>query len=343
MLPKCGPRIVQASTNYKIFTFISGFFEEDLEVVAADDSEVSNGFIPTNNAESGKPGFNLLTPEDLAREEESEALVAVRIKKDSISDEYDDVVVIEAGDNDDEPRALDIPRDLSGKDNPGFKLPLPNEDYEDEYDDVVIIEAGLDNDDKPRTLDIPRDHSGKDNPGFKLPLPDEEYEDEYDDVVIIEAGDNDDEPRTLDIPRDHSGKDNAGFKLPLPDEEYEDEYDDVVIIEAGDNDEEPRNLDIPRDHSGKDNPGFKLPLPDEEYEDEYADVVIISREEEEGRNLDQNSREPKRIDTKPILPNCFAGKDPGSCLNSHKAWHYDATQNQCQFFIYSGCGGNTNR
>ena len=298
MLPKCGPRIVQASTNYTIFTFISGFFEEDLEVVAADDSEVSNGFIPTNNAESGKPGFNLLTPEDLAREEESEALVAVRIKKDSISDEYDDVVVIEAGDNDDEPRALDIPRDLSGKDNPGFKLPLPNEDYEDEYDDVVIIEAGLDNDDKPRTLDIPRDHSGKDNPGFKLPL---------------------------------------------PDEEYEDEYDDVVIIEAGDNDEEPRNLDIPRDHSGKDNPGFKLPLPDEEYEDEYADVVIISREEEEGRNLDQNSREPKRIDTKPILPNCFAEKDPGSCLNSHKAWHYDATQNQCQFFIYSGCGGNTNR
>ena len=298
MLPKCGPRIVQASTNYKIFTFISGFFEEDLEVVAADDSEVSNGFIPTNNAESGKPGFNLLTPEDLAREEESEALVAVRIKKDSISDEYDDVVVIEAGDNDDEPRALDIPRDLSGKDNPGFKLPLPNEDYEDEYDDVVIIEAGLDNDDKPRTLDIPRDHSGKDNPGFKLPL---------------------------------------------PDEEYEDEYDDVVIIEAGDNDEEPRNLDIPRDHSGKDNPGFKLPLPDEEYEDEYADVVVISREEEGGRNLDQNSREPKRIDTKPILPNCFAEKDPGSCLNSHKAWHYDATQNQCQFFIYSGCGGNTNR
>ena len=298
MLPKCGPRIVQASTNYTIFTFISGFFEEDLEVVAGDDSEVSNGFIPTNNAESGKPGFNLLTPEDLAREEESEALVAVRIKKDSISDEYDDVVVIEAGDNDDEPRTLDIPRDLSGKDNPGFKLPLPNEDYEDEYDDVVIIEAGFDNDDKPRTLDIPRDHSGKDNPGFKLPL---------------------------------------------PDEEYEDEYDDVVIIEAGDNDEEPRNLDIPRDHSGKDNPGFKLPLPDEEYEDEYADVVVISREEEGGRNLDQNSREPKRIDTKPILPNCFAEKDPGSCLNSHKAWHYDATQNQCQFFIYSGCGGNTNR
>ena len=195
-----------------------------------------------------------MTPEDLAREEESEALVAVRIKKDSVSDEYDDVVVIEVGDDDD--------------------------------------------DEESRTLDIPRDHSGRDNPGFKLPLPDEDYEDEYDDVVVIEAGDNDDEPRTLDIPRDNSGKDH---------------------------------------------PGFKLPLPDEEYEDEYADVVIISREEEEGRNLDQNSREPKKIDTKPLLPNCFAEKDPGSCLNSHKAWHYDATQNQCEFFIYSGCGGNTNR
>ena len=147
----------------------------------------------------------------------------------------------------------------------------------------------------------------------------------------------------IDIPRDHSGSNNPGFKLPLPEEDYVDEYSDVVIIEAGDDDnEESRTLDIPRDHSGFNSAGFKLPLPDEEYEDEYADVVVVSREEE-GRNLGENSREPKKIDTKPILPNCFAEMDPGSCLNSHKAWHYDATQNQCQFFIYSGCGGNTNR
>ena len=103
---------------------------------------------------------------------------------------------------------------------------------------------------------------------------------------------------------------------------------------------------FPRDHSGSDNPGFKLPLPDlNEYEDEYSDVFVINRKEEEeegGRSVD-DSREPKKIDTKPKLPDCFAERDTGPCLNAHKAWFYDADQNQCQFFIYSGCGGNTNR
>ena len=44
-----------------------------------------------------------------------------------------------------EPRLLDIPRDTSSKDEPFFKLPLPDEGEQDEYDDVVVI--GVDDDD----------------------------------------------------------------------------------------------------------------------------------------------------------------------------------------------------
>ena len=50
--------------------------------------------------------------------------------------------MVEADDG--EPRLLDIPRDTSGKDQPFFKLPLPDEAEEDEYDDVVIIAASSD-------------------------------------------------------------------------------------------------------------------------------------------------------------------------------------------------------
>ena len=53
----------------------------------------------------------------------------------------DDVIVVEAAADDGEPRLLDIPRDTSGKDQPFFKLPLPDEA---EYDDVVIIAASSD-------------------------------------------------------------------------------------------------------------------------------------------------------------------------------------------------------
>ena len=72
---------------------------------------------------SSQPGFKLLSQEDLARAESQ-----------------DDVIVVEVAD-DEEPRLLDIPRDTSGKDQPFFKLPLPDEAEEDEYDDVVIIAA----------------------------------------------------------------------------------------------------------------------------------------------------------------------------------------------------------
>ena len=120
-----------------------------------------------------------------------------------------------------------------------------------------------------------------------------------------------------DIPRDTSGFSGPGFKLPLPEEAEEDEYFDVEIIEAG-NDEEGRTLeDIPRDESGANEAGPRLPKKIED------DVEIIS------------------VGNEPV--DCFEDRDPGTCLNSHEAWFYDPTHNKCHFFIYSGCGGNSNR
>ena len=91
--------------------------------------ESGRTFIPTNDNLSSQPGFKLLSAEDLAREELAAAA------------SNDDVIVVEADDG--EPRLLDIPRDTSGKDEPFFKLPLP-EVEEDEYFDVEIIEASAD-------------------------------------------------------------------------------------------------------------------------------------------------------------------------------------------------------
>lgn len=132
----------------------------------------------------------------------------------SNSDE-DDVIVVEA-DNDSKPLTKDIPRDNSGRNEAGFRLPRPSNGA-DEDDRVAIIEVGNDDDDD--------ESSGRAQAGFPA---------ENDDVVVIEAGD--DEPQNwTDIPRDTSGKNQAGFRLPLPDEAEEDEYSDVEVSEAGRN------------------------------------------------------------------------------------------------------------
>ncbi|XP_027222440.2 thrombin inhibitor hemalin [Penaeus vannamei] len=40
---------------------------------------------------------------------------------------------------------------------------------------------------------------------------------------------------------------------------------------------------------------------------------------------------------------CRAERDVGSCASQEEAWYYNASADQCHFFVYSGCGGNTNR
>ena len=187
--------------------------------------------------------------------------------------------------------------------------------------------------------DIPRDTSGLNQPGFRLPLlPSEVEVDEYDDVEIIEA----DQPRSLDT----SGPDSSPvFKLPTDEVELDD-YFDVEIIEAPSDDDEPRSLDIPRDTSGPDSPGFKLPLPGFEFPevDEYDDVVVIQADDVRlPKKLDDDAAVIIEVGDDDFEVDCFAESEVGHCLNSFTAYFYDANHNKCHFFLYSGCGGNTNR
>jgi len=234
----------------------------------------NEALIPTRDSDNGqnKPTFNLLSNEDLERQE---------LRAD----------VIEASGRE---GTGFIPTNDNGPDKPGFKL-LTSEDLArenggdvnayDDYDDVVVIGS---NDEEPLLKDIPRDTSGPDEPFFKLPLPDEEEEDYYSDVVVVSRDDRDrGEGRQLNgFPTNDNGPDKPGFKL-LSKEDLArenggdvnayDDYDDVVVI--GSNDEEPLLKDIPRDTSGSDEPFFKLPLPDEGEEDYYSDVVVVSRDD----------------------------------------------------------------
>ena len=92
-------------------------------VVASEDQEEGGeqrSFIPTNESGQGKPAFKLLTQEDLARE-----IRAAQATKAAAADAFDDVIVVEG--NEDKPLTKDIPRDDSGKNQAGFRLPLREE------------------------------------------------------------------------------------------------------------------------------------------------------------------------------------------------------------------------
>ncbi|XP_063861004.1 boophilin-G2-like [Scylla paramamosain] len=41
--------------------------------------------------------------------------------------------------------------------------------------------------------------------------------------------------------------------------------------------------------------------------------------------------------------NCSAPKDWGTCEGQEEAWHFNEEEGRCRFFVYSGCGGNSNR
>ncbi|MPC76811.1 Kunitz-type serine protease inhibitor Hg1 [Portunus trituberculatus] len=40
---------------------------------------------------------------------------------------------------------------------------------------------------------------------------------------------------------------------------------------------------------------------------------------------------------------CSAPKAWGNCEGQEEAWHFDQEEGRCRFFVYSGCGGNSNR
>ena len=67
---------------------------------------------------------------------------------------------------------------------PGFKLPLPDEEYEDYYSDVEIIEA--DGQGRSFSQDIPRDETSADQAGPRLPTRQDHAE-----LVVPSPGHND--------------------------------------------------------------------------------------------------------------------------------------------------------
>ena len=62
-------------------------------------------------------------------------------------------------------------------------------------------------------------------------------------------------------------------------------------------------------------------------------------------------REPKDFEIlrRPSQVDCAAPLDRGTCQRrsvdqaEEEAYYYDAREGKCVFFLYSGCGGNTNR
>ncbi|KAL1444039.1 hypothetical protein MTO96_045703 [Rhipicephalus appendiculatus] len=40
---------------------------------------------------------------------------------------------------------------------------------------------------------------------------------------------------------------------------------------------------------------------------------------------------------------CNKRPDPGKCEPTYPAWYYDSNNGFCKLFLYSGCGGNSNR
>ena len=155
------------------------------------DADPNEAFIPTaDDNDTNRPGFKLLTQEDLQRHAVYYLLPDLLNLENYIflhrEEEREDFEVIEAGSVEDTGRTF-IPTNDRPSGQAGFKLLSPEDLLREEsQDDVIVVEAAAD-DGEPRLLDIPRDTSGKDQPFFKLPLPDEAEEDEYDDVVIIAA------------------------------------------------------------------------------------------------------------------------------------------------------------
>ncbi len=298
--------------------------KDDFVVVQAAPEEEARGgpvFIPTDNSKPGEAGFRLL-------------------RKDDLEDEFVVVVAAEEGRKNGE---TFIPTNDNAPNAPGFKLLRP-EDIERALDDlVVVVEASDEEEARALLKDIPRNFAGLDRFGPRLPLPIPDDDVELDDIVLIPSPGGDGEFRVLeegDIPRDFSGLNSFGPRLPLPEKEDEQEVPiDVVIVEVGGEEEEGREVqaDIPRNFAGLNSFGPKLPLPAndnrepkllEDEADDLADLVVVI-------GLD-DVEEEEEVD-------CFAERDPGTCLNTEQAWFYDANHNKCHFFLYSGCGGNTNR
>lgn len=69
---------------------------------------------------------------------------------------------------------------------------------------------------------------------------------------------------------------------------------------------------------------------------EYYEAVVV---DSEGR-----SEHRGQVTTPPIkAQDCFLPKSIGPCRGSFPSYYYNRLSKKCEYFIWSGCGGNSNR
>ena len=175
------------------------------------------------------------------------------------------------------------------------------------------------------------------------------------------------------FPVDESADDEAGFRLPrLIDSETEkDETIDagtfaIVIESSGRELVSGGGAEVPEDHSAADEAGFRLPRPralDDEADEIKVEVLIVEARNEEDFTPEQEEeddvviitaeREPKGFDDDFVIVgandseeeevDCSAVKARGPCYGEFGSYYFDSTAGKCEYFVYSGCGGNSNR
>jgi len=185
------------------------------------------------------------------------------------------------------------------------------------------------------------DESGDDEAGFRLPrlIPDQDKEDNLAAVIVQssppEGRELDDnlKPTGFSFPQDHSAPNKAGFRLPPAASSGRDSEDfEVFIVEGQVEDEEEEDA-------------FIVVAAPSNPEEDNGDFVVIVGSEDPGASREPKILEPLR---RPSQVDCGAPLDRGICQArsvqpESDAFYYDAREKKCVLFIYSGCGGNSNR
>ena len=169
---------------------------------------------------------------------------------------------------------------------------------------------------------FPIDESADDEAGFRLPrIIDAEQKSTAINAgtfaIIIESSDDEESGRSL-LPVDASAPNKAGFRLPsfesVP-RKAGNENIEVVVVETSEKDDEKEDFVIIDEYTDDSS--------EREAKQAFDDVIIVSANDEE-------------ID-------CNAVASPGPCFNEIGSYYYDSVNDKCTYFLYSGCGGNSNR
>ena len=80
-------------------------------------------------------------------------------------------------------------------------------------------------------------------------------------------------------------------------------------------------------------------------DDENDDLVIIDANTDDSadREAKQGFADAIVIGAKDDEVDCYAVASAGPCFNEVGSYFYSPSDDKCTYFLYSGCGGNSNR